>query len=710
MRMRLLTSCLALAAGVLALALPAAAATYAKGVDVSNWQGQIDWLQVGDDGYSFMFAKATEGTTYTDITYAVNRAGVQGVGLRIGAYHFARPAGSGDAAITASAVAQADRFVDVAQPKAGDLPPVLDLEATGGLAPTALVTWTQAWLTEVAARTGVKPLIYASPSFWKTRLGDTTAFAGNGNPLWIAHWTKGAGPLVPASNWNGAGWSFWQWSSCEKVPGFARCVDADRANGPSALPFTLKAFPGGAPAASTPPVIVGTAKAGSKLAAVPGTWSGGKPVAFSYQWQSCDAAGAGCVPIAGATLAAYTPTVATIGHALALAVTAASAGGSAVASSAPTAPVSKSGTGVVTAPAVVTAPQVSGTTVIGQTLTGTVGTWTGSPTTFAFAWRRCDATGAACVAIPGATASAYLVTPGDIGATLSLVVTATGAGGTQSATAPTSAAIAPAPVPAAVPGPLVAQDGLAGAVVTSDTRATVTWQPGAVPAGTAVSLDPGEAAPAIAGSGVSLTLTPEQATLPWPVDVAYASAPPGQVAAFSADDGKTWVPIEALTAPSLQGGQVQGVYDAGGVLHVLTRQAGRIALFRPGRWGDPRRISPAAPVVRPMTPPRTSRGRDGTILLVTRLSTSSQSHLYATVLPTRGTRPAILKAGSRFAIPLGGGATRTVQVLVLNSGGFPVRLRLAGKGIAPRALIRIRVTAIDPWGRRGAYTLSFRAP
>ncbi|HEX7525125.1 MAG TPA: glycoside hydrolase family 25 protein, partial [Gaiellaceae bacterium] len=124
---------IAVLVAALALCAPAAAATFAKGVDVSNWQGAVDWLQVGDDGYSFMFAKATEGTTFTDITYAVNRAGVQGVGLRLGAYHFARPAGSGDAAIVASAVAQADHFVDVAQPKSGDLPPVLDLETNGGL-------------------------------------------------------------------------------------------------------------------------------------------------------------------------------------------------------------------------------------------------------------------------------------------------------------------------------------------------------------------------------------------------------------------------------------------------------------------------------------------------------------------------------------------------------------------------------------------------
>ena len=709
MRMRLSLTCLVVLAAGLMLAAPAGAQTYANGVDVSNWQGMVDWIQVGDDGYTFMFAKATEGTTFTDITYAVNRAGAQGVGMRLGAYHFARPAGTGDAGIVASAVAQADHFVDVAQPKAGDLPPVLDLEADGGLAPAGLTKWTQAWLDEVTARTGVHAMIYVSPSFWKTKLSDTPSFAGTGDPLWIAHWTKNPAPLVPASNWNGLGWTFWQWSSCETVPGFSHCVDADRAIVPSVVPLALKAYPGGSPASSTPPTIVGTAKAGGKLAGVPGTWSGGKPVAFSYQWQSCDASGAGCAPIAGATLEAYTPTTADVGHALTLAVTAVAPRGSAVASTAPTLAIAPAGSGTATAPAVVTAPQVTGEAQVGQTLTAGAGSWTGSPTTFAFQWSRCDSSGAACTQLPGATASSYVLTPGDIGTTLSLVVTATGKGGSQSAGAPTTAVIAAALVPAAVPGPLVAQPGAAGAVVTADARATVTWQPGSVPDGDAVSLDTGETAPAIPGTGVALTFSPAQTTLPWPVDIAYAAAPADQVVAFS-HDGKIWTPITTLTTPSLAGSLLQGAYNDGAVLHVLTREAGRIALFRPGRWGDPQRISPKAPVIRPMTQLAVTRQHDGTILLVTRLSTSSQSHLYATVLPTKGLAPAILKTGSRFSIPLGGGSTRTVQVLVLNSGGFPVRLRLSGKGVAPRALIRIRVTGLDPWGRRGAFTVSFRAP
>src|SRR5213075_1845668 len=124
-----------------ALAAPAGAATYANGVDVSHYQGLINWTQVAANSYRFTFAKASEGTTLVDATYPVNRAGAEGMGLRFGAYHFARPGGSGAAGLVANAVAQADHFLSVTQLQAGELPPVLDLETTGGLTPTTLAQW-----------------------------------------------------------------------------------------------------------------------------------------------------------------------------------------------------------------------------------------------------------------------------------------------------------------------------------------------------------------------------------------------------------------------------------------------------------------------------------------------------------------------------------------------------------------------------------------
>jgi len=109
-RARRVVTVLVLAAAVSSGA--AAATPYAKGIDVSHWQGKIQWPRVAAAGYTFAFGKATESTTYTDPTYATNRTGAESAGLTFGAYHFGRPGGSGDAGIIANAIAQAGYFLD----------------------------------------------------------------------------------------------------------------------------------------------------------------------------------------------------------------------------------------------------------------------------------------------------------------------------------------------------------------------------------------------------------------------------------------------------------------------------------------------------------------------------------------------------------------------------------------------------------------------
>src|SRR5207302_3255280 len=162
-----------------ALAAPAGAATYANGVDVSHYQGLINWTQVAAKSYRFTFAKATEGTTLVDATYPVNRAGSEGMGLRFGAYHFGRPSGTGPATVVASAIAQADHFISVAQPEPGELPPVLDLETSGGLSQTLLVQWTQAWGEGVEGGAGGGGLVFRAPTLPAT----TPAQSRRGNSV-----------------------------------------------------------------------------------------------------------------------------------------------------------------------------------------------------------------------------------------------------------------------------------------------------------------------------------------------------------------------------------------------------------------------------------------------------------------------------------------------------------------------------------------------
>ncbi len=203
---------------------PSPATGYTEGIDISHWQGTINWSKVAAAGKQFAFMKASEDVDYIDPTYPTNRAQAKANGLYVGAYHFARPeATAGDA------LAEADHFVDTAAPASGELIPVLDLETTGGLGVADLQAWTRTFLDRVYERTGVRAAIYVSPSFWSSKMGNTSWFAANGyTTLWVAHWTTASAPSLPAGNWGGRGWTFWQYTSSGTVPGISGRVDLDR--------------------------------------------------------------------------------------------------------------------------------------------------------------------------------------------------------------------------------------------------------------------------------------------------------------------------------------------------------------------------------------------------------------------------------------------------------------------------------------------------
>ncbi len=228
------------------------------GIDVSHWQKDIDWTKVAGSGVRFVFMKATEGRTFDDPNYASYRAGALAAGLVVTAYHFANPGpGANDP------ILEADHFVDVAGIDSGNIIPVLDLERTGDLSPARLIAWTFAWLQEVTARTNVMPMIYSGPHFWRTNMDDTTAFADAGYREWIANWFVSS-PDVPAADWGGHGWTFWQWTDCKKVPGISGCVDADWFNGTDLGTVTIRrltvslATADGAVASAPGPIACGT--------------------------------------------------------------------------------------------------------------------------------------------------------------------------------------------------------------------------------------------------------------------------------------------------------------------------------------------------------------------------------------------------------------------------------------------------------------------
>ncbi len=206
------------------------------GIDVSHWQGRIDWPRVARSGrVQFVIAKATDGTWMVDPTYARNRRLAHRSGLRFTAYHFANPSRRpGDAE------READWFLRHARLRDSDLLPALDLEEHGGLTPRELERWTLRWLRRVERRLGVKPMVYSSPGFWSGRMGDSRAIARAGfETLWLSHWGVRK-PRIPAAGWADEGWSIWQWTETGQIAGIGGPVDRNVYSGPRLERMTIR--------------------------------------------------------------------------------------------------------------------------------------------------------------------------------------------------------------------------------------------------------------------------------------------------------------------------------------------------------------------------------------------------------------------------------------------------------------------------------------
>ena len=263
-----------LLAAVLGVGMTGAAASAAvDGPDVSGWQHPngytIDWSATHVGGQAeFAFVKASEGTGYTNPYFAKDFAALAANKMVRGAYHFARPAAG-----TANAVAQARYFISATGKLGtpGDLPPVLDLEATGGLAPADLIAWTKAFLAEAKRLTGRMPMVYASPGFWTSAMANSTAFTAY--PLWVATW--GPKPIL-AGGWKT--YAFWQYTDKATVPGMPGPVDMSVFNGTldqlRAMANLPSVAPPPAPKPTEPKPTVPTALSGSvDAAAVTLRWS-----------------------------------------------------------------------------------------------------------------------------------------------------------------------------------------------------------------------------------------------------------------------------------------------------------------------------------------------------------------------------------------------------------------------------------------------------
>jgi len=181
---------------------------------------------------------------------------------------------------------------------------------------------------------------------------------------------------------------------------------------------TTAAGPG--PTNSAAPTISGTPAQGAKLTSTAGTWVGSGTITYHYQWYRCDTSGAHCSSIHGATGATYTLVGSDVAKTIALTVAATDSKGTTSAYASLLGPVGQAEATLLATDQ----PTITGTGKAGQVLTATTGTWSGSPTSYNYAWQRCNANGRICAPIANATSATYTATSSDTGHKLLVIVQA----------------------------------------------------------------------------------------------------------------------------------------------------------------------------------------------------------------------------------------------------------------------------------------------
>jgi len=220
------------------------------------------------------------------------------------------------------------------------------------------------------------------------------------------------------------------------------------------------------PASTDPPALSGRAAVHETLSATPGVWSD-PDAAVTVVWERCAATGDSCQST-GVGGPAYTVVSADVGSVLRVRATAQNGAGSSVAFSAPTSVVKAP-------PALVGGPSISGDPVEGGTLTADPGAWSDADLGLAYAWQRCDGSGANCVPIAGQTGATLTLGAADIGSTIAIAITASGSGGQTTVSSSVTQPVIPAPVPtlppvapANVTAPTISGDVLVGHTLTAD--------------------------------------------------------------------------------------------------------------------------------------------------------------------------------------------------------------------------------------------------
>ncbi|GLV60658.1 lysozyme [Dictyobacter sp. S3.2.2.5] len=178
-----------------------------RGIDVSSYQGRIDWESVARSGQcSFVFIKATEGRSYKDAYFQANWRGTREQGLLRGAYHFYTDYRTGGE--------QANNFISMVPKEAGMLPPVLDLEVSGA-DHSSMLRELKTFLGRLRQYYGIRPIIYTD----RSRYAEYIEGNFDDYTIWIRD-------VYTPVQWSSVQrWTFWQYNSRGHVTGIPGYVD-----------------------------------------------------------------------------------------------------------------------------------------------------------------------------------------------------------------------------------------------------------------------------------------------------------------------------------------------------------------------------------------------------------------------------------------------------------------------------------------------------
>ena len=177
-----------------------------KGVDVSSYQGNIDWPLLASRDIDFAYIKATEGSSSQDRCFSQNWQEASKTGIRIGAYHFFSFESAGQT--------QAQNFIDTVDPVDNMLPPVIDVEYYGSFTSEDTIDVGEVrkelrtMVDILTEEYGMKPVIYVSESSYKTIVKGSFEDCGL--------WYRSVYSKVPSD----VNWVFWQYSNRHRLKGY----------------------------------------------------------------------------------------------------------------------------------------------------------------------------------------------------------------------------------------------------------------------------------------------------------------------------------------------------------------------------------------------------------------------------------------------------------------------------------------------------------